>query len=200
MIRLFFHPCHLYSSLSLFPHISPQIKKQLTSQVKKFFPNTQLRVILKPTRTIRHLFPYKDSFPLLMKPCVVYKYVCDKCQLSYIGSTTRCLISRSLCHAGLSATTMNSISSIEHSNIRKHTDVCVGINAIPNQPEFAITAPTSVNFNSFSILSQDNNATSLRISEALHIHFHEPDLNSKTSKVLNTVDNSKYVSDLRPTR
>ena len=48
------------------PHLSPVIKKQLTTQVKKFFPHVQFRVIFKPSYTIRHMFPYKDSFPFLM--------------------------------------------------------------------------------------------------------------------------------------
>ena len=179
------------------PHISPLIKKQLTTQIRKFFPHVQFRVILKPSYTIRHMFPYKDSFPLLMKPNVVYKYVCDKCELSYIGSTSRCLFSRSLCHAGLSSTTLCSISSVEHSNIRKHTDACTGPKSISSQPNFTIDAPTSVNISNFSILSQHNNENALRISEALHIHFNQPFLNSKTSKALHTVDNSKYVQTTR---
>ena len=140
---------------------------------------------------------YKDSFPLLMKPNVVYKYICDKCELSYIGSTSRCLLSRSLRHAGLSSTTMDSISSTEHSNIRKHTDVCIGLKTISTQPDFSVDAPTSVNISNFSILSQHNDELTLRIAEALHIHFEQPFLNSKTSKSLHTVDNSKYVQTTR---
>ena len=143
------------------------------------------------------MFPYKDSFPLLMKPSVVYKYECDKCELSYIGSTSRCLFTRSLCHAGLSTTTLGSIGSAEHSNIRKHTDSCTGPNSIPTQPNFTIDAPTSVNISNFSILSQYNNENALRISEALHIHFQQPFLNSKTSIALHTVDNSKHVLSSR---
>ena len=143
------------------------------------------------------MFSYKDSFPFLMKPNVVYKYVCGKCELSYIGSTSRCLFTRSLLHAGLSSTTLGAIGSREHSNIRKHTDTCIGLNTIPTQPDFSIDSPTSVNISNFSILSQHNNENALRISEALHIHFDQPLLNSKTSKALHTVDNSKYVQNNR---
>ena len=174
------------------PHISLQIKKQLTMQIKKFFPNVQLRIIFKPSHTIRQMFPYKDCFPLLMKPNVVYKYVCDKCELSYVGSTSRCLMSRSLCHAGLSPTTMVSINAVEYSNIRNHTDSCVGQNTLLTQPDFTIISPTSVNFNNFSVLSQHSDENALTTAEALHIHFEQPPLNSKTSKTLYTVDNSKY--------
>ena len=163
--------CYVFFHFPFFPHISPLIKKQLTAQVKKFFPHIQFRVIFKPSYTIRHMFPYKDSFPLLMKPSVVYKYVCDKCELSYIGSTSRCLFSRSLCHAGLSPTTLRSINSPEHSNIRKHTDSCSGPNSISTQPDFTIYTSTSVNISNFSILSQHNYKNALRNSEALHIHF-----------------------------
>ena len=184
-------------SFPFIPHISPLIKKQLTTQVKKFFPHIQFRVILKPSFTIRHMFPYKDCFPFLMKPSVVYKYVCGKCELSYIGSTSRCLFTRSLLHAGLSSTTLGSIGSKEHSNIRKHTDTCIGLNSIPSQPDFTIASPTSVNISNFSILSQHNSEDALRTSEALHIHFDQPFLNSKTSKALFTVDNSKYVHNTR---
>ena len=188
---------YVFFNFPFIPHISPLIKKQLTTQVKKFFPHVQFRVILKPSYTIRHMFPYKDSFPLLMKPNVVYKYVCDKCELSYIGSTARCLFTRSLCHAGLSSTTLGSISSTEHSNIRNHTDLCSGPKSIPTQPDFSIDAPTSVNISNFSVLSQYNTENALRIAEALHIHFDQPSLNNKTSKALHTVDNSKYVQTTR---
>ena len=179
------------------PHSSPLIKKQLTTQMRKFFPHIQFRVILKPSFTIRHMFPYKDRFPVLMTPSVVYKYVCDKCELSYIGSTSRCLLSRSLLHAGLSSATLGSIRSKEHSNIRNHTDTCIGLNSIQAQPTFTISSPTSVNISNFSVLSQHNTDDALRISEALHIHFDQPFLTSKTSKALHTVDNSKYVHSSR---
>ena len=184
-------------SFPFIPQISPLIKKQLSAQVRKFFPHIQFRVILKPSYTIRHMFPYKDSFPLMMKPNVVYKYVCDKCELSYIGSTTRCLFTRSLLHAGLSATTLGSINTREHSNIRNHTDTCHGHNSIPSQPTFAIVTPTSVNISNFSVLSQHNTEDALRTLEALHIHFDQPSLNSKTSKALHTVDNSNDVQTSR---
>ena len=183
----------LFFCFPFIPHISPIIKKQLTEQIKKFYPHIQLRIIFKPARTIRHMFPYKDPFPFLMKPNVIYKYACDKCDLSYIGSTERCLMSRGLCHAGLSAITMGEIKGREQSNIRKHTDTCIGLNAIHSQPDFNIFSPTSVNFNNFTILAQQSDEASLRISEALYIHFHQPTLNSKSSKALHIVDNSRYV-------
>ena len=188
---------YLFFNFPFLPHISPHIKKQLTAQIRKFYPHIQFRVILKPTHTIRHMFPYKDSFPLLLKPGVVYKYVCDKCELSYIGSTSRCLMTRSLRHAGLSSTTMGSIGGVEHSNIRKHTDSCIGHKTIHTQPDFNIQSPTSVNLSNFSILSQHNHEPTLRLAEALHIHFDQPFLSSKTSKALHTVDNSKYVLGTR---
>ena len=182
------------------PHLSPVIKKQLTTQVKNFFPHVQFRVIFKPSYTIRHLFTYKDSFPFLMKPNVVYKYVCDNCELSYIGSTYRCLFTRSLRHAGLSSTTLGSIGSLEHSNIRKHTDICLGPNSIRAQPDFSIDSPTSVNISNFSLLSQYNSESALTIAEALHIHFEQPSLNSKVPKALHTVDNSRYLQNIRQSR
>ena len=102
-------------------------------------------------------------------------------------------MSRGLCHAGLSAITMGEIKGREQSNIRKHTDTCIGPNAIHSQPDFNIFSPTSVNFNNFTILAQQSDEASLRISEALYIHFHQPTLNSKSSKALHIVDNSRYV-------
>ena len=143
------------------------------------------------------MFPNKDYFPFLMKPSVVYKYVCGNCESSYIGSTSRCLFIRSWLHADLSSTTLGSIGSKEHSNIRKYADIYIGLNSIPAQPDFNIASPTSVNINNFSILSQHNNENALRTSEALHIHFDQPFLSSKTSKALFTVDNSKYVHNTR---
>ena len=104
-------------------------------------------------------------------------------------------MSKGLRHAGLSAITMGEIQGKEQSNIRKHTDTCIGLNAIHSQPDFNIATPTSVNFNNFTILAQQSDEASLLISEALYIHFQQPTLNSKSSKALYVVDNSKYVSD-----
>ena len=77
--------------------------------------------------------------------------------------------------------------------MRKHIDTCIDLNAIHSQPDFNIFSPTSVNFNNFTILAQQSDEASLRISEALYIHFRQPALNSKSSKALHIVDNSKYV-------
>ena len=74
----------------------------------------------------------------------------------------------------------------------------VSANNSLTQPDFTIQAPTSVNISNFSILSQHNHEYTLRLAEALHIHFDQPSLNSKTSKALHTVDNSNYVSATRP--
>ena len=101
-------------------------------------------------------------------------------------------MTHSLRHAGLSSTTMGSISGVEHSNIRKHTDTCIGTNTIRTQPDFTIQAPTSVNISNFSILSQHNHEYTLNLAEVLHNYFDQPFLNIKTSEALHTVDNSKY--------
>ena len=92
---------------------------------------------------------------------------------------------------------MGSLGGVEHSNIRKHTDSCIGHKTIHTQPDFNIQSPTSVNLSNFSILSQHNHEPTLRLAEALHIHFDQPVLSSKTSKALHTVDNSKYVLGTR---
>ena len=84
-----------------------------------------------------------------------------------------------------------------YSNIRNHTDSCIGPNSIPTQPNFSIEAPTSVNISNFSVLSQYNTENALRIAEALHIYFDKPSLTGKTSKTLHTVDNSRYVQHTR---
>ena len=91
------------------------------------------------------------------------------------------------------AITMGGIQGREQSNIQKHTDTCISLNVIHSQSDFNINSPTSVNFNNFTILAQQSDEASLRISEALYIHFHQPTLNSKSSKALHIVDNSRYV-------
>ena len=85
---------------------------------------------------------------------LVYKYVCPRCELSYIGSTSRNLLTRVGEHAGVSYRTGVPLSNPPHSSIRDHNLKCI---------------PT-IQLKNFTILSMSANDEDLKVIESLHIH------------------------------
>ena len=110
-----------------------------------------------------------------MRSSIVYKFSCPQCGSSYVGSTTRTLISRSAEHAGRSYRTNKPISNPSQSNIRSH-----GAN----------TCSPDICLNNFEILDSTRNGESLRLLESIYIYKMKPNLNDYNSSIqLNVLNN-----------
>ena len=115
--------------------------------------------------SIGSLFHHKERLNKGMLSSLVYEYVCPRCELSYIGSTSRNLLTRVAEHAGVSYRTGVPLSNPPHSSIRDHNLDCI---------------PT-IQIENFTILGMSANDENLKVLESLHIHFKKPALNNMQS-------------------
>ena len=99
-----------------------------------------------------------------LRSSVVYKYVCECCNASYVGKTARHLRTRIAEHKGISPRTSRPISTPGYSAIREHSE----------------STGHMIKTSSFSVL-QSGNPYDLLILESLYTHNLKPSLSSHDS-------------------
>ena len=148
---------------------SLDLRKRVSSIVRRAYPQVQLRFVFKPAFRLSNLFRVKDRIPFSLRSCVVYRFSCGGCNATYIGKTKRHLATRISEHRSVSVRTGKPLKSAPHSAIREHSHNC---------------HPIAVN--NFSVLRSASSEYDLGVIEGLCIWKYKP--------VLNTVHNS---GDLR---
>ena len=144
------------------------LKRDLSTALSNLYPYVDFKFIFKNPLTIGSLFHFKDTLPVLMRACSVYKFSCPKCNFgTYIGCTKRLLKVRIDSHRGVSHRTGSVLKNKEFSSIRSH----------------ALSCRHTIEYSNFSILSQSSNHYSLPILESLYIKQLSPHLNSQTTSV-----------------
>ena len=103
---------------------------------------------------IQNYFSYKDPILDNLKSFLVYKFTCASCSSSYIGETCRHFKTRNKEH----------IKKDNKSHIFKHL-------------HSKATCFDSYNFLCFKIIDKANSKFDLKIKEALHINWKQPNLN-----------------------
>ena len=157
----------LYIKLPFIGKQTLNLIKELKLLLGKYYPQTQPCFYFRDSYTIGNILCKKERSDSMLRSGVVYKYTCDNCQLSYIGSTVLQLYRRCAQHAGVSFRTNKPLTKPDHSTIRQHCN--------SNNHAF--------NNRNFSILSSDSNSHNLRILESLYISTYKPTLNSYLSSV-----------------
>ena len=76
-----------YLKLPYFGIQSQTLKSELVNCVGKFFPCINLKVILVNNFNIKDIFNHKERLPDSCKSSVIYKYSCESCDATYVGST-----------------------------------------------------------------------------------------------------------------
>ena len=66
---------------------------------KRFYKNTKVKLVFIIDK-LRQTFTYKDFYPSVPSSKVFYKFVCTRCNASYIGQTHRHLTTRIDEHLG----------------------------------------------------------------------------------------------------
>ena len=92
---------------------------------------------------------------------VIYQYKCGGCNATYIGKTSRHLLTRASEHLGISALRRNPIARPKEGSIQDHIVKSGHLGSIDN----------------FSILASCNYERKLCIFESLLIRMHKPSLN-----------------------
>ena len=113
---------------------------------------------------IGSFFSTKDPSPKALISNCVYKFCCAGCNASYIGETQRHLTVRVKEH----------LVTDKHSHIYKHFNenpICKQLSAESN----------------FSVIDRAQTPFSLKIKEAIHIKFNNPQLNKQIKHVNLTI-------------
>ena len=78
-----------YFKLPFLGSYSLHVDKKIKRIIKRFCNNdTSIKIIFTPFKSSR-LFSTKDPIPTSLRSFVVYKFICGRCNSSYIGETTR---------------------------------------------------------------------------------------------------------------
>ena len=150
-----------------FPYFGPSTLK-LIEEFQRILaddlPHVNFIFSLKNTYSIASFFRFKDLVPANVRFNIIYKYTCDTCQASYIGSTQKQARVRYCQHAGISFRTLRPVNTSIASNIHSHCS----------------DSDHMFKFENFSILDSASREK-LRILESLYIKSEKPQLNSDQS-------------------
>ena len=152
----------LYISFPYFGYVSEKLKNEVHCLVNKRFPQLDLKMVFKNEFSVGSLFRHKERLEPSLCSDIVYKYNCALCKECYIGSTVRQYGCRIAEHRGVSVRTNFPLTNKPISAIYDHS-FKTGHQILPT---------------SFKIIDRCNEASQLRILEALYVFKQIPTLNS----------------------
>ena len=142
-------------------YISDKMKNEIGQIVTNMYPHLNLNLIFKNSFNINSFFKHKESLSPALRSSIIYKYDCEDCDASYIGSTKRQFSVRMAEHRGRSVRTGKPISSAHNSSIFNH----------------AMNNNHPVKEENFKIINNSHNHFDLRLIEAMEIKRAKTTLN-----------------------
>ena len=140
--------------------LSLQTRSRLSKICRDSLPCCKLQVIFKSSCRLSNFFKFKDRVPHELLSGVVYKFMCGRCNATYIGKTKRHLRVRASEHLGRSALTgKNAVSS--RTAVKDHLFTC----------------DYSPCFDDFNVLASSNKNFRLKLMESIYISRDNPILN-----------------------
>ena len=118
----------------VFPHV-----KNLNHKLKRFFNNSEFKLIWKPTNKLNEqiIKRGKDKIPISQEQGVVYKVNCKNCDSCYIGQTKRSVETRMKEHESNIRSTSNKLSVISEHRIRNNHDFnCKNVKILDKEPNY----------------------------------------------------------------
>ena len=153
-----------------FPFISNKINKMIEKAVKQmtqcYLNNITIRMVFYNNKKINSIIKHKESLAGEMCSMVVYKFVCPRCSLEYVGSSIRLLYTRFFEHKGISQRTLTPLGKPQQSSIREH---CINI------------CKTQFDISDFKVLHKARFEEELRLFETFYIEKLKPSLNIDNS-------------------
>ena len=145
---------------------SLKIRGNLLKLAKTYFPSScKLQIIFSAQNRLGNYFSFKDKIPLNCRSFILYKFVCNKCNLVYYGKTFRHFKVRVFEHLGKSLKTGKPFkynpSNNNNTAVLNHLQKC----------------KCQASINDFKIIGSANNDYHLRIKESLIIQRDDPLLN-----------------------
>jgi hypothetical protein len=157
----------IYLQLPFIGSKTTKMKNELQLLLTRFFPQCHPFFYFRSSCKIGSFFPRGDQPEVPMRSHVVYKYTCDCCQQSYIGSTMLQMFVRTSRHQGRSFRTGALTSKPENSSIRDHS----------------LKYDHPLKSSNFNIIGNVNDKFDLRVLESIHIHQFHPQMNDNQSAV-----------------
>lgn len=157
----------VYLSMPYYGSLSTKIEAQLIRALSKFYPQVDFKPVMSNNFSIGSFFHFKDRIPSRMLSGIIYKYTCESCHASYIGSSERKSKVRFDQHLGISSRTGRHLSTLTYSAPREHSEQC----------------GRDLRSSDFSIVSSGCQPRDLLILESLHIHRDRPTLNLNRTAV-----------------
>ena len=152
-------------TLPFFGHQSYILRNKLSCLFKSYFPQINVRIVLSNKTSLGSMFPVKERLPDHLCSNVIYKYTCEECSSSYIGSTIRSLHERSHEHIGRSFLTGAALSKPKQSNILVHSQ----------------SSKYPLRLNNFTIIGRARSNDNIRLLESVYLRYLNPDLNDLES-------------------
>ena len=153
-----------------FPFISEKINKIIEKNVKqlvvKYFKDINIRMVFYNNKKTSSFIKLKESLADGMCSMIVYKFSCPKCNLEYVGSSTKCLSTRVFEHRGISQRTLTPLCKPQQSSIRDHCES---------------KCKTVFDITDFTILQKSRFESELRLTETFYIENLKPALNIENS-------------------
>ena len=150
---------------------SLKMRTSLSKLAKTYFPECKLRIIFSSNNRLGNYFSFKDKIPLNCRSLVLYKYMCNKCNLVYYGKTKRHFKVRAFEHLGVSLRTGKGFTyNPKHNNntaVLNHLQECKCKSSI----------------NDFKIIGSAGNDYLLCLKESLLIHKDQPLLNKNEKSI-----------------
>ena len=112
----------IYIKLSYLGKNSDQLVTVFQTYLRDFFPQINFKFVFTNDSSIGAFFKHKENLPDELRSHIIYKYICDACQASYIGSTVKQSKVRFFQHMGVSHRTSLPIAKPVQSSIRDHCE------------------------------------------------------------------------------
>ena len=145
------------------PYVEPlslQTRTKLRKYVKGILNCCKLQIVFKSQNKLAKAFRFNDCIPKELTSGVVYKFQCGLCNESYYGECVRHLNVRIGEHIGISPLTRKKVKP-KGSAVSNHLSLC----------------NHSSSFESFSVLTKENEKFLLELKESLLIMRDKPSLN-----------------------
>ena len=151
---------------------SLRIRGNLLKLAKTYFPaSCKLNIIFSSNNRLRNYFQFKDKIPMNCRSLILYKFLCNKCNLVYYGKTFRHFKVRAFEHLGKSLKTGKAFTFNPNNNnntaVLNHIQKC----------------KCNASIDDFKIIGSANTDYHLRIKESLVIQRDDPVLNKTVQSI-----------------
>ena len=158
---------NLYFKIPYFrDNTNKYFKEEITKVLNKYFPQIKAIPVFYNNFKIKNFTTHKEKLAPSSESGIVYGYTCSSCQLAYVGSSKKTLLSRVHDHKGVSIRTGRPLSSPQFSAIRSHCET---------------TCSNNISTSDFKILYRGKSETEIRIAESMFIKKLNPELNNDLS-------------------